>query len=99
MTDRRLVVVAYDVSTDTAEGRRRLRRAAQVCCGYGVRVQKSVFECRVTPAQLARLLLHLSKTIHPAEDSLRVYSVRAEPTSVITLGMERHLDLDGLLLV
>ena len=43
-----LVIVCYDVSTETREGRRRLRRVAKVCEGTGQRVQKSVFECQVT---------------------------------------------------
>ena len=47
------VLVAYDVSTDTAAGRRRLRRVAKVCEGHGQRVQKSVFECILNPAEMA----------------------------------------------
>ena len=48
-------LVTYDVSTETRAGQRRLRRVAQVCLGYGQRVQKSVFEVRVTEAQLEEL--------------------------------------------
>ena len=47
-----MVLVAYDVSTESHEGRRRLRRVARVCVSYGQRVQNSVFECLVDPAQL-----------------------------------------------
>jgi CRISPR-associated endonuclease Cas2 len=50
-----LIVVAYDVSTETKEGRRRLRRVAQACKDYGQRVQKSVFECLVRDADWAKL--------------------------------------------
>ncbi len=67
------VLVAYDVATESAAGRRRLRRVAQVCLGHGQRVQKSVFECRVTEAQLEELEDRLRREIDEAEDSLRIY--------------------------
>jgi len=68
-----LVVVAYDVSTDTDEGRRRLRRVAKVCESTGQRVQNSVFECLVDAAQWVRLRAALLKEIDEAHDSLRFY--------------------------
>ena len=61
-----LIIVAYDVSTETKEGRRRLRRVAKVCEGIGQRVQKSVFECRVDLLkyeELERRLLAASPSI------------------------------------
>lgn len=67
------ILVTYDVSTETKEGRRRLRRVATICLGYGQRVQKSVFECRVTAAQMEELEDKLVRTIDPASDSLRIY--------------------------
>lgn len=67
------VLVAYDVSTETSAGRRRLRRVANICLGYGQRVQKSVFECRVTEAQLEEMEDRLRRTIDEREDSLRLY--------------------------
>lgn len=70
------MLVAYDVATDTREGRRRLRRVAHLCEAYGQRVQKSVFECRLTAAQLEQLLHRLVGEIDPAADSLRVYRLR-----------------------
>ena len=51
-----MVVVSYDVNTESAAGRRRLRRVAKTCLDFGQRVQKSVFECVLTDAQLERLL-------------------------------------------
>ena len=51
------VLVCYDEATETRAGQRRLRRVAEICLGYGQRVQKSVFECRVTEAQLEELLI------------------------------------------
>lgn len=67
------ILVTYDVSTETKEGRRRLRRVATICLGYGQRVQQSVFECRVTTAQMEELEDKLVRTIDAASDSLRIY--------------------------
>ncbi len=68
-----MVVVSYDVSTKTPEGRKRLRRVAEACLDYGQRVQNSVFECVVDPAQWARLKFRLRNEADPGEDSLRFY--------------------------
>jgi len=68
-----LVVVAYDVNTETEEGRRRLRRVARVCEGKGQRVQKSVFECLVDAAQWVALRQQLVREISATADSLRFY--------------------------
>ncbi len=68
-----LVLVTYDVTTETLEGQRRLRRVAKVCENRGQRVQKSVFECLVDPTQWAVLRSQLVKAIDENEDSLRFY--------------------------
>src|ERR1039458_10155488 len=68
-----LVVVAYDVSTESEEGRRRLRRVAKVCEDCGQRVQNSVFECLVDAAQWVRMRADLVEEIDATEDSLRFY--------------------------
>lgn len=68
-----LILVAYDVSTVTPEGRRRLRRVAKVCQNYGQRVQNSVFECWVDAAQWVTLRAAVSAEIDPESDSLRFY--------------------------
>jgi|SRR5665213_363498 len=68
-----LVVVAYDVSTETEAGRKRLRRVAKVCEDCGQRVQNSVFECLVDAAQWVKLRARLLKEISAADDSLRFY--------------------------
>jgi CRISPR-associated protein Cas2 len=67
------VLVTYDVSTITPAGRRRLRKAAQVCLAYGQRVQNSVFECLVTEAQFEQLEARLLAVISQQEDRLRLY--------------------------
>jgi CRISPR-associated protein Cas2 len=68
-----LVLVTYDVSTETLEGRRRLRKIAKVCKNMGQRVQKSVFECVVDPTQWTLLRARLIKEIDSESDSLRFY--------------------------
>jgi len=72
-----MVLVTYDVRTDSDAGRRRLRRVARLCENSGQRVQFSVFECLVDPAQWTRLRGELMKEIEPAEDSLRFYFLGA----------------------
>lgn len=67
------VIVAYDVNTETAEGRRRLRRVARACEDFGQRVQHSVFECWVDPAQWIKLRTRLLAEIAQDTDSLRFY--------------------------
>ncbi len=68
-----LVVVSYDVSTESAAGKRRLRRVAKTCTDFGQRVQNSVFECLVDPEQWTRLRARLLAEYDGAEDSLRFY--------------------------
>jgi CRISPR-associated protein Cas2 len=68
-----LVLVTYDVSVLTSEGRKRLRHIAKTCLDYGVRVQNSVFECEVDSAQFAVLKNTLLEIYDPDEDSLRFY--------------------------
>ena len=68
-----LIIVCYDVNTESREGRRRLRRVAKVCEGIGQRVQKSVFECRVDRMQYEDLERRLLDEINDKEDNLRLY--------------------------
>ena len=68
-----LVLVTYDVSIVSEGGQRRLRNIAKVCLDYGIRVQNSVFECEVDPAQFAMFKAELEAIYDPAEDSLRFY--------------------------
>jgi CRISPR-associated protein Cas2 len=70
------ILVSYDVSTETPAGRRRLRKVADICIGYGQRVQKSVFECSIDPVQYEALRDRLVHAIDPAVDSLRIYHLR-----------------------
>lgn len=68
-----LVLITYDVCVVSEGGQRRLRRIAKTCLDYGVRVQNSVFECEVTPAQFEFLKSTLMEILDPQEDSLRFY--------------------------
>lgn len=70
-----LVIVCYDVNTETAAGRRRLRRIAKVCESTGQRVQKSVFECRIELSAFEELERKLLAEIEPEQDCLRLYRV------------------------
>lgn len=68
-----LVLITYDVNTEDAAGRRRLRKIAKECVNYGQRVQNSVFECLLNAAQCRRLQAVLCAIMDPGKDSLRFY--------------------------
>ena len=70
-----LILVTYDVNTETSQGKRRLRQVAKKCTAYGVRVQNSVFECNIDNAQFHQLMAELSSLIEPKVDSLRFYAL------------------------
>ncbi len=91
-----LMLVTYDVSTEMPAGRRRLRRVARACLDFGQRVQFSVFECEVSPAQWAMLRARLIGEIDPALDSLRFYKLGADGKRRIEhVGARSSLDLEG----
>lgn len=81
-----LIIVTYDVSTETAAGRKRLRRVAKACERVGQRVQKSVFECRVNEMQFEQLERELVAEIDLDEDNLRFYRI----TEPIELRVKQH---------
>ena len=70
-----LVLISYDVNTEDAAGRRRLRRIAKQCLNYGQRVQNSVFECSLDAAQLRALEAKLVAEMDQEKDSLRFYNL------------------------
>lgn len=91
-----LVLITYDVKTEDAAGRRRLRRVARACLDFGQRVQYSVFECEVDPAQWVALRARLIGEINPEYDSLRFYRLGAEGQKRIEhVGAKAVLDLTG----
>jgi CRISPR-associated protein Cas2 len=95
-----LVIVCYDVATETMEGRRRLRRVARACERIGLRVQKSVFECRVDQAQLEELERRLLDIIDLQEDCLRFYRL-TEPVDlhIKEYGKFKAVNFEGPLIV
>ncbi len=82
------IVVTYDVSTETPEGRKRLRHVAIACKNFGQRVQKSVFECSVSPMQYEEFIRRLVGIIKKEEDRLRIYRL-TEPK-------EKHIEIYGV---
>jgi CRISPR-associated protein Cas2 len=89
------VVVAYDVNTETAKGRKRLRQVAKICEGFGQRVQMSVFECSLTRTQLQQLRGRLLDIIEPDLDSLRIYRLEGpREEAVEAFGRDTWIDLD-----
>ncbi len=94
-----LIIVTYDVSTESREGRRRLRRVAKICESMGQRVQKSVFECQVNDMQFEQLERDLLAEIDEQEDNLRFYRI-TEPVEVRVkqYGTFRSVDFEGPLL-
>jgi CRISPR-associated protein Cas2 len=95
-----LVVICYDVSTIEPEGQRRLRRVAKVCKDYGQRVQLSVFECEVDPAQWTALRQKLIDEVNLEEDSLKFYFLGANwRRRVEQLGAKKSYDPDEPMIV
>ena len=93
------MLVSYDVSTLTREGRRRLRRVARACQDFGTRVQLSVFECEVDPAQCTPLRARLLGLIDPTVDSLRLYYLGSGTRRIEHHGAKVPIDPDGPLIL
>ncbi|BCA79941.1 CRISPR-associated endonuclease Cas2 [Desulfuromonas sp. AOP6] len=95
-----MVLVSYDVSTIDRKGARRLRRIAKICQNHGQRVQYSVFECLVDPAQWTFLRQQLVEVIDEGQDSLRFYFLGANwQKRVEHIGAKQALDQEGPLII
>ena len=93
-----LVLITYDVNTETASGKKRLRKVAKECQNYGQRVQNSVFECIVDNAQCVELKAILSDIIDKNLDSLRFYYLGNNyQTKIEHIGIERGISVDQVL--
>jgi CRISPR-associated protein Cas2 len=93
-----MVLITYDVKTETEAGKSRLRRVSKKCQDYGQRVQNSVFECIIDPAQLKQLQDALLKIIDPEVDSLRFYYLGDNwKHRVEHVGAKPSINLDGTL--
>lgn len=94
-----MVLVTYDVNTETAGGRKRLRTVAKTCKNYGQRVQNSVFECLVEPAQWVALRERLIDIIDQNKDSVRAYFLGANwKRRVEHIGAKPGYDPEGPLI-
>lgn len=95
-----LIIVAYDVSTETAAGRKRLRRVAKACEKIGQRVQHSVFECTINEMQFEQLERTLLAEIDLTQDNLRFYRI-TEPVEIRVkqYGSFRSVNFEGTLIV
>ncbi|PIE59181.1 MAG: CRISPR-associated endonuclease Cas2 [Desulfobulbus propionicus] len=95
-----MVLVSYDVKTSDPGGAKRLRRVARICTNYGQRVQFSVFECIVNPAQWTVLKEKLTKEIDLSADSLRFYFLGANwRKRVEHIGAKEGIDQEGTLII
>ena len=94
-----MVLITYDINTETGNAARRLRRIAKACLDYGQRVQYSVFECEIDQARWVKLKAELIGEINEECDSLRFYYLGANwKRRVEHVGAKPVLDLDGPLL-
>ncbi len=94
-----MVLVTYDVSTETEGGKKRLRKVAKQCENYGQRVQNSVFECLLDAAQARQLKHLLTALIDPETDSLRFYYLGNKWRNRIEhIGAKAGIDLEGTLI-
>ncbi len=95
-----LVLITYDVNTEDAAGRGRLRKVAKECVNYGQRVQNSVFECDLDAAKLALVKHKLEKLIDPKRDSLRFYNLGKNYSAKIQhIGAKSAYDPEDVLMI
>ena len=95
-----MVLVTYDVNTETSAGRSRLRKVAKECENYGQRVQNSVFECLIDPAQFRMLKNSLETIMDPETDSIRYYHLGKKwRDKVEHVGAKKSIDYEGTLIV
>jgi len=94
------ILITYDVATSTDGGKRRLRQAAKVCLDFGQRVQNSVFECSLEPAQLVQLKQRILAIVDLEEDSVRIYHLGNHWRSRIDhFGKKGGFDIEGPLVL
>lgn len=95
-----MILVTYDVDFTQMQGAKRLRKVAKICEKYGVRVQNSVFEMIIEPAQFVQIKADLSNTIDLQTDSIRFYRLGSKwETKIETMGLEKGINQDEPLLL
>jgi CRISPR-associated protein Cas2 len=98
--EKMMVLITYDVNTETEAGKKRLHKVAKQCENYGQRVQNSVFECVIDPARFKQLQAKLVKLIDQEKDSIRYYYLGDEWRSrVEQVGVKTSYDIEGPLVV
>ncbi|MGL4852849.1 MAG: CRISPR-associated endonuclease Cas2 [Phocaeicola sp.] len=94
------ILITYDVESVTLQGQKRLRRVAKVCVNHGQRVQNSVFECMISPADYVRLKHTLESIIDVEKDSIRIYLLGKNWNRKIEiLGKETSFKFDTELII
>lgn len=95
-----MVLVTYDVNTEDMDGKKRLRRVSKLCQSHGQRVQNSVFECLVDPAQWANLKHQLEKAADCSTDSIRYYFLGKNwKKRVEHFGAKETYDPEGVIII
>ena len=95
-----MVVVSYDINTESKSGQRRLRHVAKICLDYGQRVQNSVFECILDATQCVQLKASLIELIDEEKDSLRFYYLGNKyKTKVEHIGIDNGIAADDVLIL
>ena len=95
-----MVLITYDVDTISETGQKRLRKVARVCQDYGLRVQNSVFECRLSEAQFVILRSKLENIINHELDNIRIYFLGKNwKNRIDSVGKQMVMDIDGELIV
>ena len=95
-----LILITYDVSTESKEGRRRLHKVAKCCVAHGQRVQNSVFECNLDWGTMLALQNQLKGLIDPTQDSLRFYNLGNNYANKVEhVGLRPSIQLDGTIIV
>lgn len=95
-----LILITYDVNTETAAGRKRLAKIAKICCNYGQRVQNSVFECDLDASQMVIVKNQLLFDMDEEMDSIRIYNLGKKYSSKIEqYGKKESYDPEGNLIL
>ena len=95
-----LILITYDVNTETAAGRKRLAKIAKICCNYGQRVQNSVFECDLDASQMVIVKNQLLFAMDEEMDSIRIYNLGKQYSSKIEqYGKKESYDPEGNLIL
>mgnify|MGYP001223048815 CR=1 FL=1 len=95
-----MVLITYDVNTETSRGKKRLRQVAKQCMNYGQRVQNSVFECVLDAAKCREVQHILEKIIDKEKDSLRFYYLGNNyKNKIVHMGAKESYDVEGTLII